>query len=87
MRIWKKARTADEIRASAEGNCTIDPTDPNLVCAWDFVISKTDLDMTKTEFKDLTGRYTALLAIINDEELYEIFAVRHGIHGDSFLLG
>ena len=61
MRIWKKARTADEIRASAEGNCTIDPTDPNLVCAWDFVISKTDLDMTKTEFKDLTGRYTAVL--------------------------
>ena len=61
MRIWKKARTADEIKASAEGNCTVDPADPNLVCAWDFVISKTDLDMTKTEFKDLTGRYTAVL--------------------------
>ena len=61
MRIWKKARTADEIKASAEGNCTVDPADPNLVCAWDFVISKTDLDVTKTEFKDLTGRYTAVL--------------------------
>ena len=60
-RIWKKARTADEIKASAEGNCTVDPADPNLVCAWDFVISKTDLDMTKTEFQDLTGRYTAVL--------------------------
>ncbi|WP_083589250.1 DUF4972 domain-containing protein [Bacteroides congonensis] len=60
MRIWKKARTADEIKVSAEGNCTVDPADPNLVCAWDFVISKADLDMTKTEFKDLTGRYTAV---------------------------
>lgn len=61
MRIWKKARTADEIKASAEGNYTVDPADPNLVCAWDFVIPETELDMTKTEFKDLTGKYTAVL--------------------------
>ena len=61
MRIWKKARTADEIRVSAEGNHAVDPNDPNLVCAWDFVVSKKDLDVTKTEFKDLTGKYTATL--------------------------
>ena len=61
MRIWKKARTADEIKKAAQGDYSIDSSDPNLVCAWDFVVSEKNLNKEQLEFTDLTGRHTATL--------------------------
>lgn len=61
IRIWKTARTSSDFAKSASGDVTVDTNDPNLVCAWDFVVSSADLDPDKTEFKDLTGKYTATI--------------------------
>lgn len=59
IRIWKTNRTEDQIRLSYLGNDAIDPTDPNLVAAWDFeVLGQKPAGTTIT---DITGRHTATL--------------------------
>ena len=59
MRIWKGVRSRDDIRASALGQTTVDPNDPNLVAAWDFEVL--GAQPTGTTITDLTGRHTATL--------------------------
>ncbi|MBD8388697.1 DUF4972 domain-containing protein [Dysgonomonas sp. BGC7] len=61
MRIWKSAKTSDEIKKSSQGDNAVNPNDPNLVCAWDFVASSKDLKQEEVKIKDITGRHTATL--------------------------
>lgn len=59
LRIWKKGFNADEMRAHYQ-NPAVDATDPDLVCAWDFVLESSETPEI-TEITDLTGRHTATI--------------------------
>lgn len=56
IRVWKTAKDAAYILASKEGSVTLNPSDADLVCAWDFEKASYD-----DEIVDITGRHTAKL--------------------------
>jgi len=58
LRIWNKVKTDSEIMASFKGEAELDPSDPNLVCGWDFTEKP---ENNSNEIMDITGRYKATL--------------------------